>query len=44
MPVYGIKLLGDRATEEYVTSYEILHSDNGVTFSASSNVDGTAKV
>jgi hypothetical protein len=44
VPIYAIKLLGDKATEQYITSYEILHSDNGVTFSTPSDVDGATKV
>jgi F5/8 type C domain len=42
--VYAVKMLGDKTSQQIVTSYEILHSVNGVAFSKAIDINGATKV
>ncbi|XP_059485087.1 hemocytin isoform X2 [Neocloeon triangulifer] len=44
VPVYGIILRGNPLTEQFVTSYKILYSLNGFTFSPATDVYGKEKI
>ncbi|CAH0701554.1 unnamed protein product [Spodoptera exigua] len=43
-PVYGVKMQGSPLFDQYVTSYKVLYSDDGVSFSTVNGPDGKPKV
>lgn len=43
-PVYGFQTKGDAEKDSWVTSYNAMYSEDGVTYSYVTNADGTVKV
>jgi F5/8 type C domain len=44
IPIYAVKILGDKATKEFVTSYEIRYSYNNAIFYEAKDSFGNTKV
>jgi hypothetical protein len=42
--VYGVVVQGNPATQQYVTSYQVMYSTNGIVFSEVTDLDGEIQV